>query len=39
MSVKEKIDVHVRRADIVDINSCMLVCGMEDIKSVGNMGD
>ncbi|XP_021848075.2 uncharacterized protein [Spinacia oleracea] len=36
MHMEEKIGMPVRQADIVDISNCMHVCGMEDIKSVGN---
>lgn len=36
-SVEEKIGMLVRHADIIGGNSCMHVCGMEDIKILGTL--
>ncbi|XP_021853803.2 uncharacterized protein [Spinacia oleracea] len=37
MAVDERIGCPVRHAEIVDINNCMHLCGMEDVKCVGNL--
>ncbi|XP_021845308.2 uncharacterized protein [Spinacia oleracea] len=37
MASNERIGAPARQAEINDINSCMHVCSMEDVKSVGNM--
>lgn len=37
MVVEETIGSTFWHSEIVEINDCMHVCGMEDIKSVGNL--
>lgn len=37
MDVEESFRAVVRQAEIVEINECIHMCGIEDIKCTGNM--